>query len=96
MHIILVYVIESTFIKIHYYINLHYNLSDRRLLRHKRAEHIEAAKKIVSINSLAKQRDVLNALFAKLFSVSVKYVICFISALLHFLLYGFNSHNCDN
>jgi len=40
-------------------------------LHHKRAEHIEAAKKIVSINSSVKQRDVLKALFAKLFSVSV-------------------------
>ena len=51
---------------------LTYNLSDRRLLRHKRADHIEAAKKIVSINSSAKQLDVVKALFSKLFSVSVK------------------------
>jgi len=60
---------------IRYSINLHCNLSDRRLLRHKRAEHVEAAKKIVSINSSVKQRDVLKALFSKLFSVSVKCIV---------------------
>ena len=40
-------------------------------MRHKRAEHIEAAKKIASINSSVKQHDVIKALFSKLFSVSV-------------------------
>lgn len=44
----------------------------RRLFRHKRAEHLEAAKKIVSMNSPVKQRDVLKSLFSKLFSVMVQ------------------------
>lgn len=43
----------------------------RRLLGHKRAEQIEAAKQIVAISSLQKQRDMLKTLFTKLFSVMV-------------------------
>ena len=62
-----------------FFVNLNDNLSDRRLLRHKRAEHIEAVKKIISINSAAKQRDVLKALFEKLFSVSDVFALLFIS-----------------
>jgi len=40
-------------------------------LRHKRGEHIEAVKKILSVTSSEKQRAVLNAVFSKLFSVSI-------------------------
>jgi len=53
-----------------YFINSAVNLSDRRLLGHKRAEQIEAAKQIVAISSLEKQRNMLKTLFTKLFSVS--------------------------
>ena len=59
-----------------YYVNCNINLSDRRLLGHKRVEQIEAAKQIVAISSLEKQRNMLKTLFTKLFSVSITCHFC--------------------
>jgi hypothetical protein len=43
----------------------------RRLLKHKRAAHLDAIQRIVSLNSDDKQRKMLKAIFSKLFVVLV-------------------------